>query len=89
MITEWFLELMAGVSEWFMTLFGDEDPPEWMSQVGGFIGDLVARASGLGAWFPFVLLSIVLGTTLALWLTFWTVKGIRWVWGLTPLSGGS
>ena len=89
MIVEWFLDLMAGISDWFMGLFGTDEPPAWLSGIGGFIGQLVERASGLGAWFPFVLFGAVAGTCLALWLTFWIVKGIRWVWGLTPFSGGS
>lgn len=89
MITEWFLELMGGIAEWFMSLFGSQDPPAWMTGVGSFVGDLAGRASGLGAWFPFTLFGIVAGTCFALWLTFWIVKGVRWVWGLTPFSGGS
>ena len=89
MITEFFLTLAGLLQEWFVGLFGTDDPPEWMSAPVEFFADLAVRVSGLGAWFPLPLLGIICAGLLAIWAGFWIVKGIRWLWGLTPLSGGS
>lgn len=89
MITEWFLTLLDGVQAWFVGLFGTDDPPAWIAAPTSFFADLAARVAGLGAWFPFAMLGVVGTAVLAIWLTFWIVKGARWLWGLTPFSGGS
>lgn len=89
MITEWFIAIGQAIADWFLGLFGDDAPPAWLGQVADFISDLVARADGLGAWVPWPLFGTIAGFLVLLWLVFWVVKGIRWVWGLTPLSGGS
>lgn len=89
MVTEWLIGLGVAIVEWFVSLFGDAEPPEWLTGVSGFIAELFARASGLGAWVPFVLIGIVGGSVFATWAVLWLVKLIRWAWGLTPLSGGS
>lgn len=89
MITEFFLSIFTTIAQWFIGLFGTDGPPEWMVEFASFITELVARASGLGAWFPFVLFGTVFGAVIALWLALWGPKFIRWLWGLTPFSGGS
>lgn len=89
MITEWFFSLWVGVVEWFSSLLPQDDPPDFLSTVAGFIEDLVASSAGLGAWVPWAFLGLVGGTILTLWLVLVLVKGVRWVWGLTPFSGGS
>jgi hypothetical protein len=60
-----------------------------MTGVSTFLADIVTRVQGLGAWIPFALFGGMAGTLLAIWAVFWIVKGIRWLWGLTPFSGGS
>lgn len=87
MIVEWFLELCNGVGRWFISLFGDAEPPEWLAGAAGWIGELIARSSGLGAWFPFVFFGGVAGSLFALWFVLWLVKLIRWGWGL--FTGGT
>lgn len=89
MIAEWFVGLFAGIQTWFVGLFGTAAVPEWLSTVASFLGDVTARASGLGAWLPWALMGTVGGGLLTLWGALWLVKGVRWVWGLTPFSGGS
>lgn len=89
MISEFFLNLAATIGAWFLSLFGTEGPPAWLTTAGGFIAELAARVAGLGAWVPWPLFGTVTTAVLALWAGFWLVKGIRWLWGLTPLSGGS
>ena len=89
MISEWFIQMWTGIQTWFVGLFGTADPPAFLAQVAGFIGDLSARISGLGAWMPMGLLGTVAVAVLGLWFALWVVKFVRWVWGLTPFSGGS
>lgn len=89
MITEFLLSIFEAISAWFVGLFGDAQLPDWITGVADTFTDVVMNASGLGAWFPFVLLGAVGGFMLTLWFVLWSVKGIRWVWGLTPFSGGS
>jgi hypothetical protein len=88
-ISEWFIGLALTIQEWFLGLFGDDPVPTWITEPATFLAEISARVSGLGAWFPFPLLFTMIGTLLAAWLGFWLVKGIRWLWGLTPFSGGS
>jgi hypothetical protein len=89
MISEFFIALGENFMVWFLGLFGDGEPPEWLTQVSGFFAEVFARAAGLGAWIPFAVIGIVAAALLALWFPLWGVKGIRWLWGLTPFSGGS
>ncbi|MFT4281575.1 hypothetical protein [Microbacterium sp.] len=89
MIVEFFIDLWEIICTWFLDLFGTGNPPSWLSDFGSFLAELVHRAAGLGAWFPFQLLGTVAGTYFVIWITLWLVKGVRWLWGLTPFSGGS
>lgn len=89
MIVEWFLDIMAGIQTWFLSLFGTAAPPEWINGAADTLTDVINRASGLGAWFPFPLMGAVAVFLLGLWLVLWSIKGARWLYGLTPISGGS
>lgn len=89
MITEWFLSLFQVVVDWFAGLFPTDDPPAFIGGVTGFLHTIVDGAAGLGAWVPWAYLGLVGGILLTLWLATVSVKGIRWLWGLTPFSGGS
>lgn len=89
MITESFLDLWYGFCGWVLDLFPDDPPPPWVSDVAGFVTDLLEGAAGLGAWFPFAFFGIVAGTVVTLWIVFWAIKGLRWVYGLTPFAGGT
>lgn len=89
MITEWFISLGVGIADWFLGLFGEDEPPVWLDGIADFFADLATRAAGLGAWIPWPLFVTVATFVLALWSVFWIVKGVRWIWGLTPFSGGS
>lgn len=89
MITEWLLDLCVTVVTWFTGMFGDAEVPDWLLGVTGWIGDLLESAAGLGAWVNFPLVAAVAAAVFGTWLVLWLVKALRWLWGLTPLSGGS
>lgn len=89
MIIEFFIDIWESLCTWFISLFGTDDAPAWLSQLSGMVHEMYLRASGLGAWFPFALLGTVIGSYVTTWLVIWLVKGVRWLWGLTPFSGGS
>lgn len=89
MITEWFMSIGLSIAQWFLGLFGDDPAPDWLTGFSGFIADMFDRVSGLGAWFPFVIFGAAVAANFSLWIVLWSVKGIRWLWGLTPFSGGS
>lgn len=89
MISEFFINLGASIVAWFLSLFGTDPIPTWLADLAPMITELWARVEGLGAWLPLGLLGTVSVGLLLLWAAFWLVKGIRWLWGLTPFSGGS
>jgi hypothetical protein len=89
MVTEWLMTMLHGLQQWFLGLFPTTDPPAWLTSVSSVLIDTINRASGLGAWFPFALLGVAAVFLLGLWAVLWGIKGIRWLWGITPFSGGS
>jgi hypothetical protein len=89
MISEFFLHLGTSIAAWFLGLFGTGDPPAWIADAGSFIAEVFTRVQGLGAWMPLPLMLTVGLFVLGFWGEVWLVKGIRWLWGLTPFSGGS
>lgn len=89
MIVEWFLGLFISIQEWFLSLFGEEGPPDWIADAADFMAELLLSVSGLGGWVPFVLLGVVAAALSSTWLVLFGIKFVRWLWGLTPFSGGS
>lgn len=89
MIAEWFIGIYTGMLEWFLELLPTDDPPEFLTSAPDAVETITQSAAGLGAWVPWSYLGIVASTILLLWGILSLVKGVRWLWGLTPFSGGS
>lgn len=89
MIVEWLMDVWANVAEWFVGLLPQDPPPEFLENLVSFFMQLVDSAAGLGAWIPWAYLGVVAAALLLWWTVSVSVKGIRWLWGLTPFSGGS
>lgn len=89
MITEWLMHIWTGIVEWISSLLPDDDPPAFLTGIGDALGFVVGSAAGLGAWVPWPLMGTVAAIILTLWTVLVSIKGIRWLWGLTPFSGGS
>ena len=88
MITEWIMSIGVSIAEWFISLFGTGEPPEWLSTITTWLGTLMASVVGLGAWVPWGLLITVSTGVFAVWLIGFLVKGVRWLIGLIPTMGG-
>lgn len=88
MIPEWFMGLGVGIAEWFLSLFGTGEPPEFLSQLSTWLGGLISAASGFGAWVPWAFALTVATIVVSLWLLGFVVKGVRWLIGLIPTMGG-
>lgn len=89
MIIELLLGLVGGVMDWGISLLPTDDPPEWLTTVGGFISGQLDAVSGLGAWIPWTFAILIFGTLFTLWAAFLLVKFVRWVLNWIPTWGGS
>lgn len=89
MIIEWILSLCSTLLDWFLSLFGTADPPAFIGQAGDTLATLVNGAYGLGAWVPWTVCAPIALGVFSYWLVVVGIKGVRWLWGLTPFSGGS
>ncbi len=89
MIVEWALSLASGFVHWVAGLFGTADAPAFIGTIASFVTGLVNAAAGLGAWVPWAFIGITSGIMGLLWGTVFAIKAVRWLWGLTPFSGGS
>jgi len=88
-ITEFFYGLGAGFASWVISWFDGVEVPQWVTAFSDILAQIVAGAAGLGSWIPWVLLAAVVGVTLVIWLSGFTVKAVRWLVGWVPTMGGS
>jgi hypothetical protein len=89
MITEFFYTMAAGFASWVISLFDGMATPQWVGSFSDILAQVVAGGSGMGSWVPWALLWGVIGVTLLIWLTGFTVKSARWLVGWVPTMGGS
>lgn len=87
------VELLLGVLFLFLrgviALFPDGDPPAWVDDGAGMLGQLVGYASGLGAWIPFQLAGTVLAAVLVCMVAGFGIKLVRIVASFLTAGGGS
>jgi hypothetical protein len=88
-ITEWFIAFFSDLLDWFLEFFGDHEPPAWIGDAAVFVTDLFNSIAGLGAWVPFPVFGMVAAAVSVFGFVLFGVKGLRWLYGLTPFSGGS
>lgn len=90
MITDWLLDLFAGLGEWFMGLLPDLSWADGMVvNASNVVTSLMVAAASIGAWFPWAVLTSTAVVVLGLYFLLFGLRVIRWLWGLTPFSGGS
>lgn len=89
MITEWFLQLAANVTTWFIGLWpAAASVPTWITGAAGYVQNVINSGAGLGAWIPWPLVIGVATFQVGTWFALWVVKVVRWVIGLIPTMGG-
>lgn len=90
MITEWFLALSLTVAEWFVGLLPDDDWSDGMVVTGAnALTSIMVAGGSISNWFPLDVLALALSFTITAYALLLLVKIVRWLWGLTPFSGGS
>lgn len=90
MITDWIMDLFAGLGEWFISLMPDLNWANGMVvSASNVITSLMIGAASIGAWFPWDVLVSTAIVVLGVYFALFGLKVVRWLWGLTPLSGGS
>ena len=90
MITEWFIDLLVGFAEWFLTLLPDMDWADGMVvDASNAMSSVMVAAASISAWFPWGVLFATANIVLGCYVALFALKFARWLWGLTPFSGGS
>lgn len=89
MITEWFLELVAGVLGWLADAFGEWEPPQELVDASAGVNGFLANFSGLGAWVSWPVLASCVAAALLVWLTVVGIKLVRAIVAHIPAFGGA
>lgn len=90
LISEFFINLGAGIAAWFLTLLPDSDWDDGMTVTAANAMSSVFTAAGqISNWFPWTVLSATFVFVMGAYVALFMAKVTRWLWGLTPLSGGS
>lgn len=90
MISEFFINLGAVIASWFIALLPDADWDDGMTlTVANHMSSLFTAAGQISNWFPFTVLSATFVFVMGAYTVLFMAKVTRWLWGLTPLSGGS
>lgn len=90
MIVEWFIQLGTGFVSFFVGLLPDSDWSDgFVVSATNAVSSLMVAAGQISAWFPFPEVTVALVALVAWYVALLGVKIIRWLWGLTPFSGGS
>lgn len=89
MITEFFLNLAAGIVSWIASLFPAWTPPAEFTQLSGMVSTVMGWFVGLGVWVPWSVISTCAAVQLAVWAIALGVKTVRAAAAHIPLFGGS
>ncbi len=89
MITEYLIGLGTSIATFFGTLFQTWTIPDWATNGLSGLHDFLLSAAGLGVWFPWQVLSIVVGGLVTLYGIGFAAKLVQKIWGLVPVVGGS
>lgn len=86
MITEKIVDILGTIFSWFLGLLPDVGVPSWLESYGVAFQALTGFGVHLGNWFPFGLMSGVIGSVLAAWAVGLIIKIVRI--GFSAFSGG-
>jgi hypothetical protein len=83
------MSLVQGFVSWFLDTFGSWSPPSVLTTGRSGLVSVMSNFVGLGVWVDFTVVGTCFGVAIATFLVVFAIKGARWVWGITPFSGGS
>lgn len=90
MIVEFFIALGAGITEWFLSMLPDNDWDDGMVvTASNALSSVFSAAGGISNWMPWTVLSATFVFVMGAYVALFMAKVTRWLWGLTPFSGGS
>jgi hypothetical protein len=87
-ITEWFVNLGTSISGWLASLFPDLLLPPFVTDSLGGLYDFLSSASGLANWFPWAVLSAIVGALVTWFLGLFSIKLLLFIWARMPFVGG-
>lgn len=88
MITEWLATTGAAIGAWFASLFEPLELPEWAIDGADGIYEFLDSASGLGHWFAWETLSVVVGGLVVVFGVTFGAKLLREIAKHIPFVGG-
>lgn len=89
MIIEWIASVGSGIGAWIGTLFQPIVLPAWVTDPLAVIYDFLDSASGLGVWFPWQVLSWVVGGLVTIFSITFGAKLVREIVKHIPFVGGA
>lgn len=85
-------EALVGVGTWFggwiVGLFPEWNPPAWLYEVPAMFSTAFGMVSGLGVWFDWQALGVVVGSVVAAYVIGFLVRLTRAVIAHIPQFGG-
>lgn len=82
--------MWEGIAGFFLSILPDADWDDGMVVTASNSFSSVLTAAGqLANWMPWTVLSATLVFVIGAFVVLFMAKVTRWLWGLTPLSGGS
>lgn len=89
MITDLILELMWRCLDMLNAIFPDIQLPGWVSDIGGFAGELFGHAHSVGVWIPWTTILVVLASVFGAAVIGFGIKVARMVISHVTGGGGS
>lgn len=89
MISEWFLDLMAGFLGMIADAFGPWDPPAELTDAAHGAAGVLQNWSGMGAWVEWSVLGACMAVQLGVWATVLGIKLARAIAAHVPVVGGA
>jgi hypothetical protein len=89
MITEALANFFLGLVAALLSFLPTNDPPAWLTGIGGAIGTVYGYAGQMGVWFPVTLVRNVALAVLGAMLAGFVVKVVRIIASFVTVGGGS
>ena len=84
MITEWLMSIGIEIGNWGLDLFGNDEPPEFVSEAAPYLQSVLDGANGLGVWIPWALLISVASVIFGIWVIGFIARFVKWVASWIP-----